>query len=202
MLVVRHAAMCHKRLDLSTRPVYYKAMPRKPGNHGIVIPRNKRLLTRLYWKEQHSLPDIARLYDVNHKSVENVFRELGIPRRKRRTKGQSRFQKCIKCGAPVYKIKHRGNGSRYGKRCLKHKREHYRNLSRIYTRREEIRLKKLQNNYQSYYRGPKRPKGEKQWLVKSKILLRNAQRLSLGKETRVASRFPKLVSTLVRNSRL
>lgn len=174
----------------------------KVGNHGIVIPRDKELLTSLYWEQQHSLPQIARLFDVTHKSVERVFRDLGIPRRKRRVKGQSRFRVC-KCGEPVHKVKHTNNGSKYGTKCLKCRRAHYAKLAREYAKQPKVKRKTKEHLKRWYYTGAKNPEGELQWLNQNKIMLRNVRRLLLKPKasSREALRFLSEASRPDRTSR-
>lgn len=91
------------------------------GNHGIIVPRDRALLFDLYWTQNKTLPEIGAMFDVTHKSIERVMRDLGIPRRK---VGQSRHIDCIECGKPIVKIHHATNGSYYGKRCREHQRAH------------------------------------------------------------------------------
>lgn len=166
----------------------------RAGNHGQVIPRDRRLLWSLYWEGQHSLPSIARMYGVTHKSVERVFRQLEIPRRKRHTAGQSRFQKCVECGKPVHKIKHASNGAVYGKRCLEHHRKHYAALAKEYiATRDDVKQKRRQYMKRWYEQGPSKPKGEDQWIRKSKHLLRSVKRL-LQTPTHEASASPSVAS--------
>lgn len=169
----------------------------KAGNHGIVIPRDADLLRRLYWTENHSLPEIGAMFDVTHKSVERVFRELGIPRR---GKGRSRKLLCA-CGQPALKIKHAGNGSFYGTRCRKCRRLHYNRLSREYVKKPEVRAKRDEYMRHWYLIGSSNPKGEAQWLTKGKHLLRNARRLLSNPQSPAASASRSMVSALARSSR-
>lgn len=155
----------------------------RAGNHGIIIPRDKELLRSLYWDQQHSLPVLGRLFGVTHKSVERVFRELGIPRRKRHTKGQSRFRKCIKCGEPVHKIKHAGNGSKYGRLCREHWLEHRANLQKEYSKIPRVKERQKRDQKRWYYTGAIKPEDDLQWLNKNKIMLRNVRRLLLKSKT-------------------
>src|SRR6185312_5939738 len=92
----------------------------KTGNHGQIIPRDAALLHRLYWEEKRSLPELGRMFGVTHKSVERVMDELGIPRRKRRSKEAYPDRGCIECGKPVFKVRHAKNGADYGRRCKEH----------------------------------------------------------------------------------
>lgn len=149
----------------------------KVGNHGRIIPRDRDLLHRLYWVEQHSLPSLGRMFGVGHKAMENVFRELDIPRRKRRTKGQSRWMRCALCDRPVHKIKHAGNGSSYGKLCKRHWDEHRATLARQEREKPSVKAK-IKKRYRRWYeQGPVNPQGEGQWISKSRALLRTAKRL-------------------------
>lgn len=149
----------------------------KVGNHGIIIPRNKRLLHRLYWTENRSLVEVAAIFGVTHKSLSKVMHKLGIPIRPRRTAGQSRWRSCVDCGDPVVKIKHPINGAFYGRRCKECQRAHKRKLQFAYTQRPEIRAKRNELNHRAYFYGPVNLAGEKQWLSRSKVLLRNVKRV-------------------------
>jgi len=149
----------------------------KVGNHGIIIPRNKKLLARLYWEELRSLADIGRMYGVNHKSVANVFNQLGIPKRRRRSKEVKPERGCIICGKPCFKIRHSTNGAMYGRRCKKHWIEHRNKLAFDYTQKPEIRRKRNALNHRAYFYGPLKLDGEKRWLTRSRVLLRNVKRM-------------------------
>lgn len=174
----------------------------KCGNHGQIIPRDKKLLTELYWGQQMSFPDIARLYGVEHRSVGLVFVKLGIPRRKRRAKGQSKFKKCTVCGGPIHKIKHTDNGSKYGRFCKKHWNEYRAKLAKDYkATNPEYREKSKAGLRRWYYIGAKQPTEELQWLNRSKIMLRNVRRL-LGRtktQNREALQFLNAASKLDRS---
>lgn len=176
-------------------------MPQKPGNHGRIIPLNKKLLHRLYWTENRSLVEVAAIFDVNHRSLGRVFHLLGIRVRPRRTKGQSRWTRCIECGKPVAKIKHSNNGSLYGKRCKEHRRAHYARLAREEGLRPEGKERVKKQNRRSYYNGPLQPNGESQWLSRSKVLLRNTRRLLLKPNSPAACESRNAVSKLVRTLR-
>lgn len=149
------------------------------GNHGIIIPRDKKLLTRLYWKEIKSLPEIAVMFGVNHKSILGVFRELDIPRRK---VGHSRNSKCVVCGALVHKIKHSNNGSLYGKRCKKHWNQHRAKLAAEERKIPKVRQSRINQCRRSYYLGPINPTGEGQWISRSRVILRTARRVLSGQQ--------------------
>lgn len=169
------------------------------GNHGIIVPRDAKLLRRLYWSENHTLPEIGAMFGVNHKSVELVFRELGIPRRKQ---GASRNTKC-KCGKPVFRIKHASNGSVYGTRCRQCWNQHRNRLARDY--RQDPRIKEIlrQRLQRWYFTGALKPEGELQWLRQNKIMLRNVRRLLLKSkdQNREALKFLSEVSRLDRSLR-
>lgn len=171
-------------------------MARAPGNHGRVIPRDRELLWRLYWTENRSLVEVAAMFDVTHKSLSRVFDILDIPRRKRRTKGQSRWTKCIKCGEPVVKIIHSNNGSPYGKRCRKHQRQHFNRLAREERKDPAIAQRKRDECKRWYYEGPKNLNGESQWISMSRTLLRGAKRLIANPTSPEASRSLKAASEL------
>lgn len=154
----------------------------RTGNHGQVIPRDADLLRRLYWVENHTLPEIGAMFGVTHKSVERVFRDLGISRRK---VGQSRRIICA-CGSPAHKAKHATNGSFYGTRCQSCRRKHYAELAREYSTKAEVKAKKRAYLRHWYLNGALNPNGELQWLNKGKILLRNARRLLVNPQSPAA----------------
>lgn len=160
-------------------------MPRKPGNHGRFIPRDRRRLRSLYWTQQKTLPEIAAMFDVTHKSVLRVFRQLGIPTRR---KGQKPIRGCVVCGAKVFKIKHAGNGAMYGRRCKRHWNEHRAKLAAEECKRPEVRERRRKELRRWYYHGPINLKGERAWLSKGKSLLRTAKRYLAKPETREAFR--------------
>jgi len=168
----------------------------KAGNHGIIIPRDAGLLRRLYWTENRSLSEIGAMYGVNHKSVERAFRQLGIPRRK---PGHSRHHVCLECGAPAMKIKHAGNGSRYGRRCQECRRRHYNKLAREYVRKPAVAAKRTIYMRQWYLIGSINPQGEAQWLTKGRHLLRNARRHLRSPPSREAYELRNAVCELVRS---
>lgn len=147
----------------------------KAGNHGIIIPRDPELLRCMYWDEQMSLPEMARAFGVTHKSVERAMRELGI---ERRHKSHKRSFGCRVCNAPTHKIKHFGNGSWYGTLCKRHWNEHRAAIARKEARQPKVRAQRKANMQRWYHIGAINPKGEEQWLTKSKALLRTARRLA------------------------
>lgn len=175
-----------------------KARMAKTGNHGQIIPRDAELLRRLYWVQNHSLPEIGKMFGVTHKSVLRVFVELGVPTRPR---GRTRTALC-KCGQPSLKVKHAGNGSRYGTKCLKCRRAHYAKLAREYGRKPRVKRKKKIDLKRWYYTGAANPTGELQWLNQNKIMLRNVRRLLLKPKasSREALRFLNAASRRARTS--
>lgn len=172
------------------------------GNHGIIIPRNKKLLHRMYWNEKKSLVQIASLWGVNPNSLARVFDELGIKRRKRRTKEAHPDRGCIICGAQVFRIRHAGNGTLYGRRCKKHWNEHRANLVREECKFPEFKAKRKRWHERWYYEGPLNPQGESQWLSKGRSLLRTARRYLTKPETRAAFRSQKTESEPEQISRI
>ncbi len=174
----------------------------KAGNHGIIIPRDAALLRRLYWEENRSLVEVAAMFDVTHKSLSRVFDELGIPKRKRRTKGQSRWFKCIECGEPTRKIRHATNGSLYGTRCRLCRRLHYNSLAREYVKKPRVKAQRDQYMRRWYLIGSDNPQGEAQWLTKGKALLRNARRHLRSPPSREAYELRRAVCELERSLRI
>lgn len=148
-------------------------MPRKAGNHGRIIPRDEALLRDLYWTQRKTSLEIAAMFNVTHKSVLRVFRQLGIPRR---GVGKSRHDRCIECGKPVFKVRHAGNGALYGKRCKQHWNEHRAKLAKQEGQTTKGQARKRRLHARWYYEGPVNPKGESQWLNKGRAMLRRAKR--------------------------
>lgn len=146
----------------------------RPGNYGYQIPRDKGWLTRLYWKDELTLPMIADLYGVEHSSVKNVMIQLGIPRRK---KGHHGTKLCVECGAPAKKIRHAINGSLYGRHCRQCRKEHYNKLSREYAKVPWV--KEWRRRYQElwYYHGPLKKVSERSWISTARSRLRSVKRL-------------------------
>lgn len=164
-------------------------MVRAVGNHGRVIPRDAALLRKLYWTENRSLVEVAALFDVTHKSLSRVFIQLGIPRRLRHAKGQSRWSRCVECGEPVVKIRHAKNGSLYGKRCRDHQRLHKNRVTAVKGKQPAVKARRKELFERWYVEGPISPQGEDQWISKSKALLRSAKRLLANPSSPRASRF-------------
>lgn len=146
----------------------------KTGNHGIIIPRNRELLHKLYWKDDLTLTMIANIFCVNHKSVLSVFRKLEIPTR---AKGISRHSKCLDCGGRIIKIKHPLTKNGYGTRCQKCRRAHYAALARNYIKLPRVKEKRKRYMDSWKLTGNRNPKGESQWINKAKHLLRTNRRL-------------------------
>lgn len=173
----------------------------KCGNHGIVIPRDPELLRRLYWDENRSMVEVAAMFGVTHRSLGRVLTEMGIPRRKRRAKGQSRWFKCIECGEPTLKIRHATNGSLYGRRCKECRRQHYNKLAREYIKTPTVATKREKYMRRWYLTGSSNPKGEAQWLTKGRHLLRNARRHLRSPPSRAAFELRNAVCELERSLR-
>lgn len=157
-------------------------MPQRPGNHGRVIPRDPDLLRALYWEQAKTLPEIGVMFDVTHKSVERVFRQLGIPRRR---VGTAPARGCIECGAAVFKIKHATNGALYGRRCKEHWNKHRALLQKEDCKRPEVRERRRREMRRWYYDGPLNPREERGWIAKGRANLRATKRLLAGKESPV-----------------
>lgn len=165
------------------------------GNHGIIVPRDKKLLTYLYWEQEMGTPQMAQLFGVNHKSILWNLKKLGIPSR---PKGTSRHvKKCIEtgCRKPVHKLYHRKNGSRYGRRCKEHWKAHRKKLPCHDINRPEVRARRQRQHTRWYYLGPLTIEGEKQWTEHARRLLRAAKRIAVDPtRTPEVCQFQKLVS--------
>lgn len=146
----------------------------KCGNHGQIVPQDREVLHGMYWDQGMTSIEMAAHFGVEHKSVLNIMRKLGVPRRRL---GPRNLGKCIKCGEPVHQIKHTGNGASYGKLCRAHWLEHRAKLAREYGKKDRVKAKKKAQLRRWYFIGAVKPEGDEQWLTKGKIMLRNARRL-------------------------
>lgn len=118
------------------------------------LPKDGRtrraLLMRLYWKEKRSTPEIAKLFNMNHKGILGAMRTLQILRR---PVGPTRHLHCIEpgCTRPIYRILHKTNGTWYGRRCYLH--------------------------WVVFRFRANQPKGESSWERRNRRLLRRATRI-------------------------
>jgi hypothetical protein len=128
------------------RPFHYSRLPSQPervccsGACALELGRvNLRKLpapevvANLYWVQRMSIPAIARKYGLQHQNVWLYMKRHGIKRRSKGSKAGGE-RNCIECGRPVFKILHKANGSRYGRRCRFHWNLHRAKLGRIYKR--------------------------------------------------------------------
>src|SRR5690242_14757574 len=90
-------------------------------------------LHRLYWIEWKPTTEIARMFGIPARSLNEQMESCGI-RRRRHT--QRRICKVAGCGNPVFYVEHKlcRSGS-YGTMCKEHRRQHYSMLSRARQRR-------------------------------------------------------------------
>jgi hypothetical protein len=88
-------------------------------------------LRRLYVDENMTTIEIGQLFNVKHRSVVSALKKFGIPARK---VGVSRYETCREpeCQLPIYRIRHKGNGSWYGSKCRLHWIIHRMKLSQEY----------------------------------------------------------------------
>jgi hypothetical protein len=96
-------------------------------------------LERLYVDERLTSVQIAKMFNCVPSSVIHQMRHYQVPTRPRGKGNKRDSSQCReivnvetgeKCGKPVHKIRHAGNGALYGTRCLEHRKEHYRRLNR------------------------------------------------------------------------
>lgn len=80
---------------------------------------SKAVLSRMYWDEGMSSPEIAKALGMTHKGVLGAMRRFEVMRRKvgPRTEGHCFVEECR---LPVHRILHKTNGSWYGRRCRLH----------------------------------------------------------------------------------
>jgi hypothetical protein len=152
----------------------------RTGNHGIVIPRDRVLLTAMYWGDEMTLPEMAEVFGVTHKSVERAMKEMGVATRGRGSASKVNSGKCKVCGAPARMVRHAGNGSVYGQLCAEHRREHYNGLAREWIKRPDIKAKRKALLRRWYYEGPLNPEGESQWISAGRSKLRAVKRMLSG----------------------
>lgn len=150
----------------------------RTGNHGIIIPRDKELLTRLYWTEERTLTEMGAMFGVNQRSVSNAMRVLGIPTR---AKSSSPHQNvCRDCRAkPVFKLPHPLTKKGTGRRCRDCQSAHRKLIAQRYQMSEHGKANRRKHYTRWYNEGPLNPNGELQWITKGKHLLRTAQRALL-----------------------
>ena len=81
--------------------------------------QRRALLMRLYWDEGLTSVEIASRLAMSHKGVLGAMRQLDIPRR---GLGPRALPHCIEpdCRLPIYRVRHKTNGSWYGRRCRLH----------------------------------------------------------------------------------
>jgi predicted nucleic acid-binding Zn-ribbon protein len=127
----------------------------------------------LYWKEQRTLTELAAMFDVTHKSVHRVFEQLGITTR---SKSKKINRGCIECGKRVFLVWHAKHRVWYGRRCKSHWNKHRAALAKAEFNRPGAREKKQAHMRRWYLSGPINPKGERQWLRKSRHTLRTLKR--------------------------
>lgn len=89
-------------------------------------------IKRLYWDENKSLWDIARMFGVTDQStVKKAMEKAGVPRRSKKNIGK-KVCAVPGCGKTTFKITHSNNRSPYGRRCERHWLEHRKQLARDY----------------------------------------------------------------------
>lgn len=115
-------------------PRYCDAACRRAGGMRRKLPYNAPLFHRLYWTDELSTEEIAEIFGVNHRSVVERMKQLGVPRR---PVGHSRRSRCREtgCTAPVFRIRHTNNGAHYGSRCEAHWIAHRNRLADTYAAR-------------------------------------------------------------------
>lgn len=118
----------------------------------------RALLTRLYWDEGCTSPEIAKRLGMSHKGILDAMRALDI---QRRSIGTRPVAHCIDddCRLPVWRIQHRTNGSWYGRRCRLH---------------WIIYRMKLEQEYNDKHLG----KDDEAWLRRMRQLLARVKRLN------------------------
>lgn len=92
-----------------------KLLPRKPEKRAA----RGEWLRLLYLENRFTAPELGRLFGVNHKSVYGALKRFGIPTRR---SGPVEGVECCEaeCHLPIYRVRHKTNGSMYGRRCRLH----------------------------------------------------------------------------------
>lgn len=92
-----------------------KLTPRKPDK---LAARNE-WLRLLYVEYRFTAPELGRLFGVTHKSIYRALKRIGIETRR---SGPVELVECCEedCHLPIYRVKHKTNGSMYGRRCRLH----------------------------------------------------------------------------------
>ena len=156
---------CSKECRDANRHLIHAGKPRK-------LPAAQKVI-ELY-QSGLSSTQIAAMYGCNtHKTVTCMLERAGVQRRAAVRITHNTCQEAG-CNAPVYLIRHPGNGSWYGTRCKEHRTIHYNRLNR-----DERRKTKgtPPDKYRPSQINELKPKGWK-WITKSKKLLREVRKLT------------------------
>jgi len=97
------------------------------------LPINPLIVIRLY-RSGLSTTELSQQFGVAPRDISKYLKKHGEPRRKKGRQGATTC-KIADCGKPPHKIRHAGNGSRYGTLCRWHWRLHRASLSRVYGRK-------------------------------------------------------------------
>jgi hypothetical protein len=142
-----------RKCEFCGKPFRFRKRPKTKESHGrfckqvcavrftarrrLKVPADRELLYDLYVVQKMTTVEIAVMFGTEHGAVRHRLRDVGIEPRK---PGLSRYTICIEdgCSAPVYKIKHKTNGSMYGRRCLEHWKSHRNQLRVDYFADEEV----------------------------------------------------------------
>lgn len=151
-----------------------KGRTQPAGNHGVVIPRDRELLHRMYWEQRMTTTEMARHFNVTHKSMCRAMDQVGVSRRKKGSSECKITRPCKDCGGVVVKMRHPTNGSPYGTRCAECRRKHYNALNLKYARRDREKRREYMKRW--YYEGPINLNGESAWISTNRALLRTVKR--------------------------
>lgn len=115
------------------------------------VPADFDLLYDLYVVKNMTTPEIGTMFGVGHQAVRHRLLDVGIKARK---VGISRYTICVEtgCDKPIYRIKHKTNGSWYGKRCFEHFTAHRKRVCADYAKRNRPKI----NAYQQSARAKKK----------------------------------------------
>lgn len=142
---------------------------------------DKEMLTRLYVTERRSTVKIAGMLGyASHQQVRKALMKSGIPLR---GMGAPRRLVCRDCKErPPLILKHKLTKNGTGTRCKLCLNAYKAKWNREKKRKDAAYAKILKQRLQDWYeQGPINPKGDEQWIRKSKHLLRAAKRLLKGR---------------------
>lgn len=96
------------------------------------IPHDAELLRKMYWDDEMTLMQMARVFSCAWESVRRALEREGVTKRRHTVPTRCRVRGC---GRPVHKVLHRTIGVKYGRRCLLHWKQYRRLVNKRYQSR-------------------------------------------------------------------